>query len=264
MARLESKPKRRVKQRTKKHVQLTLDQARKPTGHGGWRPGAGRPRGRTKVPHEKREHVASSQPQHVTLRVVAGVGSLRATRRFAVVRDAIRAAQRESFRIVHFSVLGSHLHLIVETPSARARARGMQGLKVRIARRLNPQLRRTGALFADRYHTRALKTPRDVRNAIRYVLNNARHHEVERGMLLGRDWIDPCSSAAWFDGWMRPIRSDMPWKRDLLAMLAPTVPPTVWLLTTGWKRHGLLGFDEVPGDRRVHEEVLSRIARSGR
>ena len=263
MAELESKPKRLAKKRTKKHVQLTLDQARKPTGHGGWRPGAGRPRGRTKVAHEKREHVAPSHPQHVTLRIVSGLGSLRAARRVAVVRDAIRRAQRDSFRIVHFNVLGNHLHLIVETPSAKARARGVQGLEIRIARRLNPLLGRRGALFADRYHTRALKTPREVRNAIRYVLNNARHHEVEAGMLMERDWVDPCSSGAWFDDWKHPMRGDAPWKRDLLAMPRPTVAPTVWLLTSGWKRHGLIAFDEVPGDRHVHEEVRSRAARIG-
>ena len=250
--------------RRKRHVQLSLDQARTPTGHGGWRLGAGRPRGRTKVAHEKREHVAPSHPQHVTLRVVAGLGSLRAAHRFRVVRDAIRQAQRDSFRIVHFNVLGNHLHLIVETPSAKARARGVQGLEVRLARRLNPQLGRSGALFSDRYHLRALRTPREVRNAIRYVLNNARHHEVEAGMLLDCDWFDPCSSGAWFDGWRRPIRADASWKRDLLAMPPPTVPASVWLLTTGWKRHGLIGFDEVPGDRHVHEEVRSRATRSGR
>jgi hypothetical protein len=31
--------------------------------------------------------------------------------------------------------------------------------------------------------------------------------------------------------------------RELLAMDRPTEKATVWLLTTGWKRHGLLRFD---------------------
>jgi hypothetical protein len=30
-------------------------------------------------------------------------------------------------------------------------------------------------------------------------------------------------------------------------MERPTEKATVWLLTTGWKRHGLLRFDERPG-----------------
>jgi hypothetical protein len=30
-------------------------------------------------------------------------------------------------------------------------------------------------------------------------------------------------------------------------MPRPTAEATVWLLTTGWKRHGLIGFGETPG-----------------
>ena len=36
-------------------------------------------------------------------------------------------------------------------------------------------------------------------------------------------------------------------KRELLALDAPTAKPSVWLLAEGWKRHGLLRFDERPG-----------------
>ena len=64
---------------------------------------------------------------------------------------------------------------------------------------------------------------------------------------LGKYWIDPYSSAAWFDGWRDRIRAHEPWQRDLLAEPAPTAAPRVWLLTTGWKRWCLLAFDEVPG-----------------
>jgi hypothetical protein len=99
-------------------------------------------------------------------------------------------------------------------------------------------------LFANRYHARYLKTPREVRNALRYVLLNRKHHAAEKK--YARQWIDPCSSAAWFDGWAQPVRGDEPWKRELLAMERPTTKATVWLLTTGWKRHGLLRFDEAP------------------
>ena len=38
---------------------------------------------------------------------------------------------------------------------------------------------RRGSVFADRYHDRVLKTPREVRNALRYVLGNGRKHAAE-------------------------------------------------------------------------------------
>ena len=92
----------------------------------------------------------------------------------------------------------------------------MQGFEVRVVQRLNSALKREGKLFAHRYHARYLKTPREVRNALRYVLLNRKHHAAEQRFT--KQWIDPFSSAAWFDGWAEPIRADEPWKRELLAV----------------------------------------------
>lgn len=80
---------------------------------------------------------------------------------------------------------------------------------------------------------RDLKTPREVRHALVYVLNNHRKHGVDR------DWrLDPCASARWFPGWVSTIeRSDT----------APVVTPRTWLARWGWRRHGLLHFEEIPG-----------------
>jgi REP element-mobilizing transposase RayT len=177
-----------------------------------------------------------------------GIGTLRRYRQLGVVKQAIAAAQCEGlFQICEFNLLGNHVHLIIEAAGAVALARGMQGLAVRLARRLNAVLGRKGKLFAERYHARCLKTPRQVRNALRYVLLNSRHHAAERGEKLARYWIDPFSSAAWFTGWQEAIRVDQPWKKQLLAQAPPTLPATVWLLKTGWQRWGLLSFDEIPG-----------------
>jgi len=229
----------------KRAVQLTLDQARRPMGRGGWRPGAGRPRGRA-VSHGRRERFASRYPLHVTLRVVADVPSLRQYGALRIVQRAIGAGgHRENFRVIHYAVIGNHIHLIVEASGAEGLARGMQGLEVRLARRLNRFFDRRGAFFAERYHARTLRTPREARNAIRYVLLNQRQHEARQGERLSRDWIDPFSSAYWFDGWRDPILLREPRQRELLNVPRPTASATVWLLTTGWRRWGPLAFDEV-------------------
>src|SRR5690349_22709536 len=73
----------------REHVQLTLDDARKPTGRGGWRPRAGRPRGRRNVTHDRRHSVAERIPQHVTMRVAADLPSLRHPRFVGAVRESI-------------------------------------------------------------------------------------------------------------------------------------------------------------------------------
>jgi len=217
-------------------VQLSLDSARRATGRGGWRPGAGRPRGRTTCSHGARAAFPARFPQHVTLRVVPGVASLRREGALRVVRRVIEAGgRREDFRVVHFNVQGNHLHLLCEAEGAAALGRGMQGLNVRLARGLNAVLGRKGQLFAERYHARALRTPTEVRVVLRYVLLNSRRHAAERGETLSRYWLDPGSSAPWFDGWRQRMCPDEPWLEELMARPCPTARAQTWLLTTGWK-----------------------------
>jgi len=168
-----------------------------------------------------------------------------------VLRRAIlTGGHRADFRVIEFSVQSNHIHLIVEADGADRLARGMIGLEVRMARRLNRALGRRGRLFAERYHSRALRTPTEVRNAIRYVILNHRHHSSPRGA-SGRcsqtAALDPCSSAVWFDGWKVPLQAREAWQRELLALPRPTATATVWLLTVGWKRRGLLDRGESPG-----------------
>ena len=239
----------RRKRRRAPTVQLTLEQARKPDGkHGGWRPGAGRPRGRKKVAHVEREEFKATQPLHVTWRIAEGVRSLRREAVLEIVRTTLgKHANRDDFRVVEFNVLGNHLHFVIEASGKKALARGMQGIAVRLARAINKLLGRTGKLFKERYHARALTQPLQVRNVLRYVLLNARHHAAERGEKLSRYWVDPFSSAPWFDGWKEPIRNDAEWLTRLRKRPRPTARARTWLLTTGWRKRGLLAFDDVPG-----------------
>jgi putative transposase len=228
----------------KKHVQLSLDQVRKLEGRGGPRPGSGRPKGRKTVPHDKRPESPARYPQHVTLRIVAGTESIARDFLMKKIRAAIRESQKATFRIIEFNVLSNHLHLVIEAANQVALSRGIQGFAVRVARRVNRALKRKGKLFATRYHARALKTPREVRNVLRYVLLNRKHHSSETK--FGTYWWDPYSSAAWFTGWNERTPTDTDWKRELVAQPPPTVPATTWLLTTGWRRYGPLRFDEAP------------------
>jgi len=182
---------------------------------------------------------------HVTVRVVPDVGRLRRSSVAAVLRRAfVRTALKDGFRICQFSVQGNHLHLVVEARSTVDLARGVQGWATSVARRLNVALGRRGDVFADRYHSVLLRTPRHVRNALCYVMQNARRHG-ER--LDRRVAVDPFSSAWWFDGW-----ADDDWR--IWSRPPPDEPPVApaesWLLTTGWRRWGLIGATEVPAAGR--------------
>ena len=186
--------------------------------------------------------MASRHPVHVTMRLVDGLPSLRKQAAFDVVRTAFRGARgREGFRLVHYSVLSNHLHLVVEAKDASALSLGLRSIQARMAYGLNRLWERKGRLFGDRYHARALKTPREVRNALAYVLLNARKHAAEAGRRLLRRWLDPFSSGGCFDGWRSDVRAHRP--PDAFDVTSPRT----WLLHTGWRRHRLLLLDEVPG-----------------
>ncbi len=202
--------------------------------HGGRRNGAGRKKDTTRnlVEHTVRPAVSSREPAHVTLRMCKGVWNLRTRRCFRMIEQALRAARRahDDTRFVHYSVLGNHIHLIIEARDRSALARRVQGLEIRIARALHRVMERGGRVFADRYHVHVLRSPREVRNALAYVMRNAAQHYGERG-------VDPFSSGKWFDG----FRGE-PHRRPsaCLGRSPPVDPAGSWLLRRGWRAAGLI------------------------
>jgi REP element-mobilizing transposase RayT len=210
---------------------------------GGRRPGAGRPsKPDSGASHRRRPSLASRHPVHVSLSVQGDLPSLRSPRLYRLVEACLASGkERLGFRLVHFAVQKHHLHLIAEAKDAQALAQGIKGLCVRIARRLNAALGRKGRVFAERYFARILRTPRETWAAVRYVMLNSRRHGAQRRQAWDRGWVDPCSSGPWFDGW-RELRLQPPAGRP-----SPVAAAHSWLLREGWKRHGLLATDEVPG-----------------
>ncbi len=155
-----------------------------------------------------------------------------------VERSFAKACDRGDFRLVHYSIQGDHVHLIVEAHGFDALGRGMKSLGARLARAVNRVFSRTGPVLKDRYHHVVLKTPTQVRNALRYVLLNGQKHARRRDAVVR---IDPASSGRWFEGWKRTARN-----RDLLAEargrlgghLRAIADPHTWLLSTGWRKAG--------------------------
>jgi REP element-mobilizing transposase RayT len=176
----------------------------------------------------------------VTLKLGQHVWNLRTRRAFERLLPRLAAArERLGMRLVHFSVQRDHIHLLVEACDTMALSRGIQGLSVRIARALNRMMHRRGKVFADRFHHRVLTTPRQVRNALAYVLCNARKHGHAPWK---HDWLDPYSSAPAFDGWRSLDRDD-----DCVAALI-IVNARTWLLAIGWRRGGgSIDPDHCPG-----------------
>ena len=221
-------------------------------GRGGRRPGAGHPKtGRTKVAHRSRPRVTRHTPVHVTLKVRPDLPNLRRGAVFRLIRGVLReVCDGDAFRVCHFTVQATHVHLVCEATEANVLAAGLHRLALRVVKRVNAALDRHGRVFAERYHARVLATPREVKNALRYVLLNGRKHAAQRGQRIGPDWFDPCSSAAWFDGWSKRLPWREPWMRALRSQAPATAPARSWLLSIGWREKcGPLSLHETPGPR---------------
>ena len=189
---------------------------------------------------------------HVTVRLLPGLPRLRGFEAAKALRHAfVRGCNQGTFRICQFSLQGNHAHLICEAKDAAALARGMKGWKTHVTWKLNElwrkdKPRRKGTVWDDRYHSTIARTPRQVRNALCYVMNNARRHREE--LPAWSHGIDPFSSAWYFVGWrqhswrsgLAPPEGDDP----------PVAEARTWLLTDGWRRYGLIGIAEVPASKR--------------
>ena len=213
------------------------------------RPGAGRPRKKeNRSPHTARPDVSRRYPQHVSLRVVREVGTLRRPAAYAAIQRAAAACiGRTDFRIIHTSIQSNHIHLIVEADDKHALANGVRAFMISATRHLNALRGRRGTVFPTRYHAVPLTTPLQVRNCLAYVLNNWRRHREDLASLGGNANVDRYSTGILFDGWRDvPSRFAIPdGYQPLLVCGARS-----WLLTTGWRKHPLIGVRETPGPDR--------------
>ena len=167
------------------------------------RAGLGRPKKKrvegqlARMPHGVRVGFRRRTAVHLTLRCSARAPSLRSRRRYACIKQAIARLHSDGvgFKVIHYAVLGNHLHLVVEADSQFALSKGMQRLTLSISRFLNAEnVRRHGGcldpragkwsarrgwigrIFADRYHAHLLNTLSEMTRALRYVRQNAEHH----------------------------------------------------------------------------------------
>lgn len=202
-------------------------------GWGGKRRGAGRPNKSGCVGHGKREKVDFRKPLHLTIKVRHSKWNLRSGEVFAQFKVSAARAREFGLRILHFSILRDHLHLVVEVANNRDLAAGMRSFGASFAKGIRKIFGGAGAVFAGRYHLRVFRTPTEVRNALAYVLQNMAKHS----RLLQH--LDGYSSAPYFDQWKTLLGRKMsPILHKHRAARLPTYlsPPQSWLARAGWLR----------------------------
>ena len=176
----------------------------------------------------------------ITMRVCDDIPSLRSMGR-QIRRALVDRSELPGFRLIHYSIQHTHVHVVAEADDARALSNAMRRLSIHLARTINKALgRRLGKVFSDRYHERVLTSPKETRNAVVYVVNNFRKHEAEAGRWLPPEFVDVHSTAM------------------VLAGRTPNAlpEPRFWLLSVGAMRAGPIDLSATPG--RIKSRPASR------
>lgn len=140
---------------------------------GGRRSGAGRNRLKSSgVSHRIREKVNPRTPTHINFKYRITIKNKDFLR---ILKRAILNSRRKGLRIIHYSVQWNHVHFIIEADSNEKLTSGMRSLTVTITRGINK-----GKIQLERYHLHVLRTLRETKNAIKYVVFNEVKHNGKR------------------------------------------------------------------------------------
>ncbi|HLE11399.1 MAG: hypothetical protein A2504_17270 [Bdellovibrionales bacterium RIFOXYD12_FULL_39_22] len=145
------------------------------SGHGGSRIGSGRPKSSKFISHVERPRIKRNMAIHVNLHLKETLTSinLRTKDFFKLFRQAVKSARRRGLRIVHYSLMHNHLHLIVEAASNKELSKGMQSFALSLSKLVNHRVNaHIKKLWQDRYWMRLLPSPREIKIALQYVLKN--------------------------------------------------------------------------------------------
>lgn len=149
----------------KKQIELNIYKGTR----GGRRPNAGKIRKHSPgVAHSTREKIKATTPLHINFKYGAYV---RMESILNILEVSILNAKKFRFEVTHYTLQSNHVHLIAEAPDNTSLSSGMRSITNTMVKRMGK-----GSIQLERYHLHVLRTPREVRNALDYVLNNDVKH----------------------------------------------------------------------------------------
>jgi REP element-mobilizing transposase RayT len=149
---------------------------------GGRRPDSGRNRIHSKgVSHRVREKVTARTPVHINFKVLTYIQNKPC---LEILHIAITKAQTHGLYIIYFALQSNHIHFIAETKDNQTLTKGMRSLTICFAKRIQQLKKVNEPIQIERYHLHVLKNPKEVENALNYVIYNEVHHtgrDAQRG-----------------------------------------------------------------------------------
>ena len=149
-----------------KQLSLNLSKGR----WGGRRTGAGKKRVHSRgVAHRTRERVNQRLPLHINFKYRIQIKNKAFLK---ILKRALLNSRRQGLKILHYSVQTNHVHFIIEASDNKILECGMRSLTVTLTKGINQ-----GRIQLQRYHLHILKTLKETKNAIHYVIFNEQKHK---------------------------------------------------------------------------------------
>lgn len=148
---------------------------------------------------DMREQAEKELRQRIARYEDAGYGRccLRHESAARIVQDELLAGHGSAYLLIAWCVMPNHVHVLIRQEPSRSLGAVLKNWKGRSARRINQQLRRSGALWARDYFDRAIRDSDHFWRSIRYIHRNP----VKAGLVkTPEDWA--FSSAGY--GWPMP------------------------------------------------------------
>lgn len=145
--------------------------------HGGVRKGAGRPlkANRKGLPHLARPLIEKTSAVHVSWQLKETLITLNISTKdfFELFRLAVMTAKKKGLKIIHYSIMENHLHLIVEAQSSEELSRSLQSFALSLSKLVKNRFNGSLAnLWNDRYFMQLLLSQREIKTALQVVLKN--------------------------------------------------------------------------------------------
>jgi REP element-mobilizing transposase RayT len=204
--------------------------------------------------HRSRPSISGKTPLHITVKLLEFFQYLRNKSIAKAFKKAIICARKQGLRIIHYSLQDGHAHIIVEADNNEILSSGMQAFGISFAKNVRKHFFENikdkndatppSQVYKERYYIHILTTPREVKNAIAYVLRNSYRHgktpnlaDLFSSIVLIEDislWEKLFGDAlASWEHYFKNLLDKENFKNRLREFLDS---PQSWLLKTGWTK----------------------------
>lgn len=129
------------------------------------------------IRHTERELITKLTSLHLTIKIERAKAGLKNKSVLSLLHKAIKKARLAGLAIIHYTLEYDHVHLLAEVRDNQTLGKGMQSFGITFSKGINKLQAAKGKVFKTRYHLRKLKSSKEIKNVVGYILGNDVKHK---------------------------------------------------------------------------------------